>query len=92
MQPVSDALGPHTTFKVDPITGKVTNYQTWRWQTNPFDRNPWESVKRVDLQGGPDYNKALGDYVDTPHVHEPTAPGGVRPATPDEIPGGVPGC
>jgi len=32
------------------------------------------------------YNKATGTDVDTPHVHDPEAPGGVRPPYDWEIP------
>jgi hypothetical protein len=79
MKPDPAAKGPHTTMKRDPQTGKVTNYETYRPQTNPRNPNPWESVKRVDAKG-----KSHGG-VDTLHVHEPDSklP---RPADDTEIP------
>jgi hypothetical protein len=44
-------------------------------------------VKRVDLEGAPHYNKLTRESVPTPHVQSRDIPGGVRPATPQEIPG-----
>lgn len=78
MQPVPNALGPHTTFKVDQ-TGRITNYQTWYPQTNPQNPNPWQAGTRVDITG------KAHDGVPTPHVHDPNSPS-VRPANPNEIP------
>ncbi len=89
MKPDPNAQGPHTVFKVDPKTGKVTKYQTFEPQTNPRDPKPWKSTKRVDTQHGePDrhFNKSTGKDVPTPHVHDPETPGGVRPAAPNELP------
>ena len=86
LQPNPDATGPHTTFKSDPRTGQITGYETYTPQTNPQNPNPWQSQGRFDLQGKPHFNKATGQYVPTPHVHDPQVPGGVRPALPGEIP------
>jgi RHS repeat-associated protein len=89
LQPHTEATGAHTSFKVDPQTGKVTKYETFQPQPNPRNPTPWESVKRVDTQyaaPGTHYNKATRTEVPTPHVHERSTPGGVRPATPDELP------
>lgn len=56
-------------------------------QQGRYDPRKWESVKRYDGPGSdPHYNKVLEQYVETPHVHEPCSPGGVRPALPGEIP------
>lgn len=88
LEPNLDASGPHTTFKRDPVTGKIMGYETYTPQTNHQNPNPWQSQGRFDLQGLPHFNKATGEYVPTPHVHDPTVPGGVRPAIPGEIPGG----
>ncbi|MCR9166582.1 MAG: polymorphic toxin type 24 domain-containing protein [bacterium] len=81
-----DAHGPHSTFKRDPATGKVTGHAEWDAAGNP--------VKRTDVTG-----RAHGP-VKTPHTHEYGAPNvnsrtgksypgkevRVRPATCDEIP------
>lgn len=86
LAPDPAAEGPHTTYKTDPATGRVTGHAEWDAAGNP--------VKRVDATG-----KAHGGTA-TPHTHEygpPTVnpatgqsyPGketGVRPSTPDEIP------
>jgi RHS repeat-associated protein len=82
----SEASGPHSVFKVNPQTGKVSSYETFKPQTNPQNSNPWESVKRVDVEGRPHFNKVTQEYVPTPHVQSRKIPGGVRPATPRQIP------
>lgn len=78
--------GPFTSFRRDPSTGKITHYEEFQPQSNPRNPNKWESVKRVDATGKGHFNKATQQKVETPHVHDPKAPGGVRPARPDEIP------
>lgn len=53
-----------------------------------IDANP--SAKpgpRFDRWGPSHENPVTGEDVRTPHVHDPATPGGVRPATPQEIPG-----
>jgi RHS repeat-associated protein len=82
-----EAIGAHSTFRTDPQSGRVTHYETRRPQSNPQNPNLWETVKRYDATGKAHFNKATQQYVPTPHVHDPTAPGGVRLPTPDEIPG-----
>lgn len=88
LKPDLNATGPHSVFKRDPVTKQVTGYETYRPQTNPRNPIPWESVIRTDLQGKPHFNKALGQDVPTPHVHDAAAPGGVCPAMPNELPCG----
>jgi hypothetical protein len=85
MRPDLRAGGPHTTFRVGP-SGKVTKYQTWELQSNPRNPAPWEPSNRFDADGDPHFNKVTKRYVPTPHMHDPRAPGGVRPAEPWEIP------
>ena len=77
--------GDHTVFRRGP-NGRVRNYETFRKQTNPRDPKPFESVKRVDLEGESHFNKVTNQDIATPHTHDPTCPGGVRPSTPNEIP------
>jgi len=88
LRPHPDAEGPHTTFKRDPSTGRITGYEDFRPQTNLRDPKPWESVRRYDDKGDPHHNKATGEKVETPHVHDPATSGELRPALPNEIPGG----
>jgi hypothetical protein len=86
LKPDPSAQAPHSTFKRDPQTGRVTGHAQWDAQGNP--------VQRTDVTG-----RAHGP-VQTPHTHEYGPPNvnpatgrsypgnevGVRPATPDEIP------
>jgi len=84
LQPDPSAQGAHTTFKIDPATGKITKYQTW--EPNPRNPSGFDSGVRFDGSGSAHFNKVTGEPVPTPHVHDPLAPGGVRPALPSEIP------
>ncbi|HEX7297382.1 MAG TPA: RHS repeat-associated core domain-containing protein [Solirubrobacteraceae bacterium] len=76
--------GAFTTFERD-ASGRVKKYTTYA-RSDPRDPVPFRPVKRFDRDGKPHFNKVTGEYVPTPHVHDPTAPGGVRPPRPDEIP------
>lgn len=62
-------------------------FDSWD-EEDPRNPNPFEPGVRYDGKGDSHYNKETREYVDTPHVHDPDVPGGVRPANPDEIPGG----
>ena len=70
--------------------GEITKYEIFRPQTNPRNPNRWESVKRYDGpgSGGDDkhFNKVLKKWIETPHVHDPACPGGIRPPFPWEMP------
>ena len=83
LRPDPDATGSHAVIKRD-AQGNVTGYESYGPQTNPRNPNPWQSDKRVDLQGKRHFDKATGQDVPTPHVHDPG--GSVRPANSDEIP------
>jgi hypothetical protein len=87
LQPFEDAQGLHTVFKFDSETGKIRSYETFIPNTNPQDPKKWQSLSRFDRFGAPHYNKATKQNVPTPHVNDRSIAGGVRPATPDEIPG-----
>lgn len=63
--------------------GRRTILSGYYSESNP---NPWESEKRVDLEGAPHYNQKTKEHVPTPHAQGLSKAGGVRPATPDEIP------
>lgn len=86
LQPDADAVGPHSTAKRDPKTGKVTRWQEWVPPTDSRNPNPFEPGRRYDGQGQPHFNPKTGQRVPTPHVHDPATPGGVRPPKPEEIP------
>ena len=68
LAPDPDATGPHSTFKRDPLTGKVTNYETYRPQSNPNNPNPWEKIMRYDGVGKAHRETETGNYIQ-PHVH-----------------------
>ena len=86
VEPLENADGPHTTWKADPQTGEITRHETW----TPNPRNPkgWDSVQSTDMRGAPHVNKQTGQTVPTPHTQGKHIPGGVRPATANEIPKG----
>lgn len=87
--PNFNAESAHTVFRRDSLTQKVTHYETFRPQTNLFDPKPWESVVRFDNSGKIDqshFNKVLKKQIYEPHVHDPSFPGGIRPAELWEIP------
>ncbi len=90
LQPNTQAEGAHSVFRRDPVTGRVTHYETFRPQTNSYDPKPWESILRFDNPIEPHYhfNKTLKERIYTPHVHDPYSPGGIRPAFPEELPWG----
>ena len=84
LQSDSNAQGDHSTFKQDPNTGEVTNYNTYK--ENPQNPNGYDMDKRYDGTGAAHRNKVTGENVETPHVHDPNTPGGVRVPEPWEIP------
>ena len=87
LKPNPNATGAHTAIKRDPDTGKVTHYETYKPQIDPRNPNQWESEKRYDGQGKGDQNKSFKEKIETPHVHDPNYPGGVRyPGRPWEVP------
>jgi hypothetical protein len=69
-RPDKKASGAHSVFRREPITGKVSHYETYRPQTNPKDPKPWESILRYDGIGKQHLNKILDRCIKTPHVHD----------------------
>ncbi|WP_094018612.1 hypothetical protein [Paenibacillus rigui] len=51
-----DATGEHSTYKRDPNTGEITNWQEWI-KSDPRNPNPFSPGKRFDGQGAGHYNK-----------------------------------
>jgi len=80
LKPDPVAQGPHSTFKTDP-QGRVTAHA--EWQPNPRNPSGFNKVKRVDTQYATPHEHT---GVSTPHVHDKTVPGGIRPARPEELP------
>jgi hypothetical protein len=87
---VADPLaeGAHTVFRTDPLTNKISHYETFIPQTNLKNPNPWQTLKRFDSDHHHHYhfNKVTKERVWTPHVHDPFYPGEVRPVEFWEIP------
>ena len=84
IKPDPNATGDHTVFKRNPKTGEITNYRTY--ETNPHNPKGFQEVKGFDRYGRDHYNKALEEYINTPHIHDATTPGGIRYPYPFEIP------
>ena len=83
------ATGAHTVFRRDPISDIIEHYETYIPQTNYRNPNPWESILRYDGPGRINqshYNKATKEFIDTPHVHDSSVPGGIRKPEIWEIP------
>lgn len=83
LKPDTTASSEHTTYMRN-TDGTVSKYETW--EPNPQNPSGFDSVKRFDIEGDPHYNKVLKEDIPTPHVHGKDIPGGVRRATPSEIP------
>ena len=69
LHPDPNATGPHSVVKRDPETGRVTNYETYRPQTNPRNPNSWEKVLRYDNKGKPHPDTITKQYIH-PHIHD----------------------
>jgi hypothetical protein len=69
LKPDPNATGSHSTFKRDPVSGKITNYETYRPQTNPQNPNQWERILRYDGIGKMHYETGTSNYL-LPHVHD----------------------
>jgi RHS repeat-associated protein len=83
----STATGEHSTYKRDSQTGEITNWQTWKTTTDPRNPHPFLPWIRFDGKGAGHVNKVTGQKIETPHVNDPSAPGGVRVPYPWEFPG-----
>jgi len=82
------AEGDHTVWKTDgdgPFDGDITRHETFEVDAqNP--RTGFKSKQSTDIIGKAHRKKPTGEKVSTPHTQGKDIPGGVRPATPDEIP------
>ncbi|MBU2709345.1 hypothetical protein KCM76_25340, partial [Zooshikella marina] len=86
LTPDPKAQGPHSTYRRD-ANDNVSHHAEW----SPNSKNPtgFDQTKRVDTQYSKPHthtNKSTNDKVPTPHVHDKSTPGGVRPAKPEELP------
>ncbi|NLW71831.1 MAG: hypothetical protein GXY37_02940 [Chloroflexi bacterium] len=69
LRPDPNATGLHSTFKRDPTTGKVTNYETYQPQTNPQNPNPWSKILRFDGIGKAHPESSTNLKI-LPHIHD----------------------
>lgn len=83
ISPDLNATGDHSVFKTDPVTGKITNYRTYK--VNPKNPTEFDEVKGYDGAGKPHKNPVTLESL-MPHVHDKTVPGKVREPYPWEIP------
>lgn len=58
VRPDTDAIGAHSTFKRDPVTDQITNYQTW--EPNPKNPSGFDEALRYDGIGREEFNKITG--------------------------------
>ena len=84
LQPANDRDTAHTVFTMDS-DGNINRYITFKPQSNPNNPNKWMIEKRLDRSGSHFNKKGNIGKISGPHIHEGK---NVRPANPDEIPGG----
>ncbi len=84
IRPHEGADDSHVVYKKDPETGEITNYKYY--EKNPRNPSGFDEKFGYDKTGASHTNKATGEDVQTPHVHDPDTPGGVRAPSIEEIP------
>lgn len=67
-------------------SARIVEYASFSPAAGPDGSERWDKVLHVETEGIPGFNRATAADVPPPHVHDPSAPGGVRAARPDEIP------
>ena|GEM_PF-3632751 len=78
------AEGAYSVCKKDPLTNRITNYETYIPNANPNYSEKWEFVRRYDAsnigisKGKGHYNKILKQDFLEPQVHDPYCPGLIR--------------
>lgn len=82
--PDDRAEGPHSVRKPPAGEGPIRGHT--QYEPNPKNPSGFDEKKRTDVVGRPHVNKETGQPVPTPHTTGKDVPGGVRPATPDELP------
>jgi len=85
MEPIENADGPHSVWKKNS-KGEITNHQAFNPNTNLNNPNKWTKGNRTDVTGKSEFNKKTKEWVDTPHTHDSSVPGGIRPARLNELP------
>ena len=83
IHPHPNATGDHVVYKLDPETGKITNYKVYK--LNPKNPTGFDEIIGYDATGTPHMNKVTNEDL-MPHVHDKTVPGNLRKPNADEIP------
>ena len=78
-----NATGDHVVYKLNPETGKITNYKVYK--VNPKNPTGFDEVVGYDGVGKAHRNKATKEAL-LPHVHDGNTPGQLRKPNIDEIP------
>ena len=84
IRPNQDAKESHVVYQRDPVTGEITHYKYYEW--NSLNPSHFDEKFGYDANGESHYNKVTEEDVQTPHSHDPDTPGGIRKPTGDEIP------
>ena len=83
IHPHPNATGDHVVYKLDPETGKITNYKVYK--VNPKNPTGFDEIIGYDGIGKAHTNKVTEEAL-MPHVHDKTVSGDLRKPNADEIP------
>ena len=83
IRPHPNATGDHVVYKLDPETGKITNYKVYK--VNSKNPTGFDEVVGYDGTGKAHTNKVTEEVL-MPHVHDKTVSGGLRKPNTDETP------
>ena len=83
IRPHPNATGDHVVYKLDPETGKITNYKVYK--VNSKNPTGFDEIVGYDGVGKAHTNKVTEEAL-MPHVHDKTVPGDLRKPNADEIP------
>lgn len=86
LTPYPAAQAHHTVFRRCAWSARIIEYASYSPSVSRSDVSSWEKVLHLQADGRPSFNRATRSDVPPPHVHDPSVPGGVRAACPDEIP------
>lgn len=84
-EPMPVAQAHHTVFRRCAWSARIVEYASFSLAAGP-NSPEWDKVLHLQSDGRPSFNRATRSDVPPPHVHDPSVPGGVRAARPDEIP------
>ena len=83
IHPHPNVTGDHVVYKLDPETGKITNYKVYK--VNSKNPTGFDEIVGYDGVGKAHTNKVTEEAL-MPHVHDKTVPGDLRKPNADEIP------